>query len=399
MKKILYISTSFFRNESASIRNISLVNGLVENNIGIDILTLDFDENLEDKFLLECIDERIQIKKIPIYKFNKIFKNLKKINKNKKKESFIKKIVLTLKNVLKEILFFPDVFCEGIKESKKIYLEKNYDFIISSSDSKTSHFIAEEIIRKNFLNKVKWVQIWGDPWANDIGLKNKNFILKKRIEFNERELLFKADKIFYLSEITAKRIKDKYPILDKKINILGRSYLKKVVSKNSGDQFIFSYTGTISNRNLNPILEAIYNYNKLKDKKIILNFFGINEKEKREIKKYDFVKIYERVSFEKILEIYSKSDVLIYIDNLYNSSQIPGKIYDYFGTNKVILALTEGKETQKFLKKFERVEIYENNLEKIILEEVLNKIGKYEPLKNFSPKNVAKDFLNKIDNL
>ena len=40
--KILYITTSLLRNESASIRNISLINGIVENGNEVDILTLDF---------------------------------------------------------------------------------------------------------------------------------------------------------------------------------------------------------------------------------------------------------------------------------------------------------------------------------------------------------------------
>ena len=48
--KILYITTSLLRNESASIRNISLINGIVENGNEVEILTLNFLEKFEDKF-------------------------------------------------------------------------------------------------------------------------------------------------------------------------------------------------------------------------------------------------------------------------------------------------------------------------------------------------------------
>ena len=84
------------------------------------------------------------------------------------------------------------------------------------------------------------------------------------------------------------------------------------------------------------------------------------------------------------------------MDNLHNSSQIPGKIYDYFGTNKVILALVEGEETKKFLEKFKRADIYENREEKINLSEVTRKIGLYKVKEEFSPKNIAKKFIQDI---
>ena len=108
-----------------------------------------------------------------------------------------------------------------------------------------------------------------------------------------------------------------------------------------------------------------------------------------------FINIYPRLSFQEILEVYKKSDVLVYVDNLYNSTQIPGKIYDYFGTNKVILALYENKETKNFLEKYNRVELILNK-DKINLNNIIKKINTSYILKDFSPKIVAKNFLKNI---
>ncbi len=94
--------------------------------------------------------------------------------------------------------------------------------------------------------------------------------------------------------------------------------------------------------------------------------------------------------------MYKKSDVLVYIDNLYNSTQIPGKIYDYFGTNKLILSLYETNETKKFLEQFNRVELIENNKE-FDIGEIIKKINKDRILEEFSPKNIAKIFLKDIE--
>lgn len=397
---ILYISTNFFRNTSASIRNISLVNGLIENDINVDVLTLDYNQNFEDLFLKESLSEKIRVFRINIQKFNKIFTKINQLkSKNKNyRESYI----FILKELVKKILFFPDIYCEAIKNSQNISFDKKYDYIISSSDFKTSHFIAQRIIKKNNYNSIPWIQIWGDPWADDTGLKDLNFFLKKRIEINEKRILKKADKIFYLSYMTANKMKIKYPFLKDKIFLLYRSYLKEIFSKNiinDTNKIIFSYTGGLKNRNVFPILNTIKNYNKTSNRKIIINFYGIESYERSFFKNYDFVNIYPRVSFEEVLKIYSNTDILLYIDNLYNSSQIPGKIYDYFGTNKVILALVEGEGIKKFLEKFKRVDIFENRENCIDLEKVIKKINLYEVKKEFSPKNIAQKFIQDIEKI
>lgn len=394
--KVLYITTSFFRNESASIRNISLVNGLIANEVEIDVLTLNYTENVEDIFLKNSLNKKIKIIKVDIKRYNKISSKLKFLKKNSKNSKSSKNYILKIKNIFQNILFFPDALCESIKNSDNVKFEKNYNYIISSSDSKTSHFIAERVIKKNNFNNIPWIQIWGDPWADDTGLNQLNFLLKKRVENNEKRLLKKADKIFYLSDITAKRTKNKYPYLKEKIYILYRSYLKEIISKNDVENMICSYTGTIKNRNILPILNSIKIYNETFQKKIVLNFYGIESRVDVDFSNYDFINIYPRVSFEKVLDIYSNSDILLYIDNLHNSSQIPGKIYDYFGTNKAILALVEGRETKEFLEKFKRADIYENREEKINLSEVIDKIDSYEVKEEFSPKNIARKFIEDI---
>ncbi|WP_339059352.1 hypothetical protein KSU01_01275 [Fusobacterium animalis] len=390
---ILYITTSLLKNESASIRNISLINGLIENNCKVKVVTLDYVKNLEDTFLRDSLDSNVEVEKIKIPNFNKLFSLVQKVKENKKiGNSFFFKI----KNLIKEFIFFPDVYFESIKNSKGInIMNEKFDYIISSSDSKTSHFIAREIIKSNNLI-VPWIQIWGDPWSNDIGIKNCNFLTKYRIKKNEKKLLKEADKIFYISELTANKIKDKFSELSGKIYTLSRSYLKEIDSENENNKIIFSYTGSIKNRNLFPLIESIDEYNKQKNnqKQIEFNLYGV-DLEIKNLESKKFINIYPRLSFKEILEVYKKSDVLIYIDNLHNSTQIPGKIYDYFGTNKVILALYENEKTKNFLEKYNRVELIFNK-DKFSLNNIIKKVNTNYVLKDFSPKIVAKNFLKNI---
>lgn len=385
--KILYITTALFRNESASIRNMSLINGLIENGVKVEVLTIDVAK--EDIFLINSINKKVNIKKIPMPFHNKIT-----TNKSVSVQSFVySKKFRKIKNILVRYMFFPDTLSEALK-TKVFVSENDYDYIISSSDSKTSHLIAEKLIKDNTLN-IPWIQIWGDPWANDIGLKEMDIFSKLRINYYEKKLLKKADKIFYISKLTADSIKKKFPEYKNKIYSLTRSYFSKIETEIENSKYIFTYTGTILNRNIIPLIKEIKKYNENNLKKIELQFYGINKDE--DISNYDFIKVYPRVSLEKVLEVYKKSNVLVYIDNLGETTQIPGKIYDYFGTNKVILGLYENENIKKYLEKFNRIEFYKNQEKEINLDEVISKIGTKQILEEFSPKNVAKDFISKYE--
>ena len=55
--------------------------------------------------------------------------------------------------------------------SKKVIIKEKFDLIISSSDPKSSHLIAESLIKNNPNITNKWIQYWGDPFASDINKK------------------------------------------------------------------------------------------------------------------------------------------------------------------------------------------------------------------------------------
>ena len=64
--KLLYIASHLFDNESASIRNLSLINGIIENNIEIDIITLDYLAFKEDEYLKKLLKKGGRIYKVKI---------------------------------------------------------------------------------------------------------------------------------------------------------------------------------------------------------------------------------------------------------------------------------------------------------------------------------------------
>ena len=397
--KILYITSLFnLSSSSASIRNLGYINALSEE-IGkenVDVLTVKWPENMYDKNLVsETKCNEIIYCNVSI--IDKYFNNGNK----EKVESALKdfKFLREIKSMLREFIYFPGVDKEWINKVGNIDTS-DYDMIISSSDTKVSHFVGEKLKLRN--DRLKWIQIWGDPWSIDITLKKLTQIRAKKYE---EKLLDEADYVFYVSEPTQKKIIEKYPSLEDKIKYIPRGYSMRVPKAESTqtDNIRLLYTGLLNkDRNIRPILEALDEYNCNKEKSYRISICGNIDNESLEILNNHDSADYKGVkSYFEIIDEYKKGNILVYIDNKGNGTQIPGKLYDYFGTYNMILALVEDleSETSKFIKATGRSLVVLNQKEEIL--KVLDKIEEikknaYEPLEQFSCIEAIKKVLSII---
>lgn len=387
--KILYISSLVFKKgSSASIRNIGLIEGMVKNGCKVDVLTIDYPIGIKD----EILERRIKsVCKVYTSRLNLLEKYLN----TKKIKIKTNKFFLFFKNFIKDFLFFPDVDKEWIN---KVEFEKyiDYDLVISSSDTKTSHYVAKKIIEKK--NEIKWFQIWGDPWADDISLSN---FKKMRVKYAEKKIISKADKVFYVSPLTLKKIINENPKLENKLKYLPRGYLEQIKKKNEIERTYVKivYTGVINkNRNISKILDVIEKYNEIKEKKIKMEIYGeIIGIEKDTILKYNFIDYKGMVSIAEIEKTYQNSDILLLLENGGKSTQIPGKIYDYLGTECKILALFENKNEiySYFLDTFEIDVSLNSEVTVEFLEKLVEKHGRKIDLR-YSNDKIALQLLREL---
>lgn len=397
--KILYISSQIFKkSSSASIRNNSLLNGLAKRNVEIDVLTIDYPNSYEDSYFSENINEVIKIyKSTPklLYKYLKLpSNNSKESYKRNKYINWKQKI----KHLVKDNYFFPDLDKEWIKNYNKEIFKTKYDVIISSSDTKTAHFVANNILKKIHYSP-KWIQIWGDPWIKDINLSNNH--LKKAAKW-ERFLLKKATQIYYVSKPTLDMMTEEFSEYADKMNYLPRTYLTEVKNSNLNNmenQFNFLYTGSLnSNRNTMNLLNAIHKHNQQFNKKITFNIFGHCSNEiKEELSNFDFIKYNGIVDYEKIIKEYSSADLLVFIDNGKETTQIPGKLFDYFGTNIPILAIVEdlASPVTKFIRSTNRCYILENSTNNLQISPILS-LKEQPVLYKYSGEESAKQLLKNL---
>ncbi|REK69277.1 hypothetical protein DX130_25535 [Paenibacillus paeoniae] len=270
--------------------------------------------------------------------------------------------------------------------------DTSYDLVISSSDPKSSHLFVYKLFEIGVLKNTKWKQIWGDPFYSDItSTKKWN---KGKIKKEERKLLNYASSVIYVSPLTLESQKSIFPEYSDKMKFVPIPYNARVEYPvvNETEKLSLLYSGDYmsSVRDIRPLYDAICDSN---DAITICGGSDIN------LKPLSNVKIYPRISVDEVKKLEENADVLIHLSNK-SGSQIPGKIYQFSGTNKYVLFILDG-DSQKlsdFFSKYNRFIFCENNKESI--SRALSQIKKdnYKNtrfiIEDFSPKEVSKTLIN-----
>ncbi|QWF33150.1 hypothetical protein [Pseudoalteromonas sp. SiA1] len=389
--RVLYVASLFRKKScSASIRNVALVNGLKELGCSVSVLTIEYPSVVLDPYLVSSVNEDVNIIELNAGYISSFIPSIYKGAGVKKENMFSK-----LKRFVKNVIYFPGIDKKWISTvTPKNY--KNYDLIISSSDTKTSHFVASKIVRTY---PIKWLQIWGDPWADDVGIKN-NF-LKLRASIYEKKLLKSANFIGYVSLPTAQKVSLQNPDFAEKIKFIPRNFFKTVEhTVVTNDIFRIAYTGVLKGRDIIPIIKAIDSYNAANSLRIELDIFGrISPEQEKIINDYKAVTYFGEVSLQEVYEVFKRSHALLYLGNAAGSSQIPGKLYDYFGTKLPILALVQDMNdaVTSFILESKRCVVFKNKSELINLKQLVESHNTVQVLQQYSPAAVASQIIKLIN--
>ena len=383
--KILFL-TSMPREYSASanMRNIALISGLTKLKYKVDVLCPSAEP--DSKF----VDKSCDLSSINnIIRLNTINNNL---NSLKNKNNTLKSKIF---NLIKKIYLSFSIY-DGRKvfiyKLNKLEINEEYDILISSSDPKSSHLLAEHLFKKNKNIAKLWIQYWGDPFASDINDKRK--YIKSKISKEENRLLGLADKVVYVSPFTKEEQKEKYPINASKMIFCPIPYLKeKKFSKNvHKNKITFGYFGDYysKNRNICNLYNTISD-----DKNYNLVIYGNSD---IKLNSLSNIEVKERQSLARVEEKEKECDILVCVCNK-NGTQIPGKIYHYAATNKPILIILDGNkknEMKKFFDSFNRFYTCDNNKIEIrrMLEIIMHESKNFYPCEKLNCENVAREFIS-----
>ncbi|WP_415990399.1 hypothetical protein [Intestinibacter bartlettii] len=403
MNVLLIVGSCLRQNSSANLCHCAYIKGLVDLGYNVDIISKDEkDCNIDSSIIIPKVNNNYTYYGVSIYEnISNILRNRKKV-KNKENSTGTNNSNVNISNSkIKNIKrFIRNLY--GVHETNKTWYNKAkffksgkiYDYVISLSTPPISHLLTKKLIDKKNIKYKKWIQIWEDPWNTDLCIDDNN----KKIYEEEKRLIEYGEEIFYVSPLTLKYQKELYKESRQKMNWMPLPYYYKDNNFNKVlfKQNVYGYFGDYSPkvRNLEPFYRASIKSS------IKVNICG---------NPFDLYKstsnivIYPRLNLDQLNSIEKNTNVLVFLCNL-KGGQIPGKIYQYSATYKIILFILDGTEEEKdilknYFKQFNRY-IFCDNTEESILEAIkiiesgqLDGI-KNEPIEYFSPKNIMNMILN-----
>lgn len=384
-------------NSSANLCHISYIKGLVDCGHTVDLLTVS-NKN-------QNIDLGINIPKVhKLYTYNaSLYEQLgvKKSAKYKQITNIVRFDSVTVCN---------KSFRSKIKQNiRKLYgtygtdiiwylrakhwkSKENYDCVISLAYPPISHKLVENLLKSKNLLAQRWIQIWEDPWYEDIfGLCHNDKVKKE-----EERLLSLSNNIYYVSPLTLLYQKKAFPDFSDKMRWQPLpSYYERKQSLVNYRTLYFGYFGDYSPhiRNLVPF------YNTALKMNLNVNICG-NSSSK--FKTNGSVRVFPRMGLNELEKYENQTNILVFLCNL-KGGQIPGKIYQYAATNKIVLFILDGTKEEKevlynYFSSFKRFIFCENDeksIEQAVLELRNKKIEEsyVTPLSNFMPVNIIKNIL------
>lgn len=379
--RVLYITSRAVEiNTSSSIRNLATIIGIKE--LGNEVTVLSCKPNESHQAYDESMSLPDGIRRIYVE-----LNGLKTITNITHKFFFLNKIRVFLLKLYNRVEIYDNM--KNIVKYTGMVNTDDYDVIISSSDPKSSHLFAERLLDQ-CNSKKKWIQIWGDPFAADITQKNKKIIKKVIIE--EGRLLNKADKIIYVSELTLRNQRERYGFASTKMVYIPTPILKTPIEKKTIiNKATLLYAGDYSTnvRNIMPLYEAIKSIHANVSLTICGNS-NIN------LKSSDRITILPRQKLTVVEGLEEDATILVHLSNI-EGGQIPGKVFQYSGTNKPILFILDGDVSaiKEAFKKYDRYDFCLNNPESIMnkVSEIISKDLTRIPVGDFDKERIAQRIL------
>ena len=410
MRVLVVVGSNLKMNTSANLCHKAYIQGLLENGYHVDILTVGYEN---DNDLLGFDKERIDIFRYPMESlYEKIGEKIHSHSKNGSQQSMNNGgysgqeatksgIIQSAKRFIHSLYGPYEVYISWERKAFAFRREEKYDLVISLSFPPVSHHLLYRLIQKKHIKTKKWIQIWEDPWCQDLvflSLNDERAIKKAQAE--EAHLLRVAEKIVYVSPITLEHQSKMFHESSKKMTWypVPTYYVNDTPTRKKKNN-VYGYFGDYSTkiRNLKPFYEAA------KKEKIITNICGSSDEM---FSSSETVTVKPRISLEELKPIEDETSVLVFLSNL-RGGQIPGNIYQYSATEKTILFILDGSEDEQnvlleYFGKFKRYFFCKNTVEDISA--AIRRIEKGEardivdrPLTCFSPREIVGELVNNME--
>lgn len=247
-------------------------------------------------------------------------------------------------------LLIPDIYSEwfpfAVRRGLRLLRVKSYDVIISSSEPRMCHLVGCYL---NGKSGVPWIADYGDPWIYPVPTSEESDMKKRLMEKIERRILKKTAAVTVAAEGIKKLYMERYPFIEEgKMHVMTQGFAPDMFSKVKGDaprKFRIVYCGSFYRRLRDPsaFFEAVKEAD-ISDLEVVIvgrinEFADMIKKEGLDQK----IKYCGFLDHKGSLALQKNAAVLLHVGNL-TDTQVPGKIYEYFGAARPVLCIRGGDE-------------------------------------------------------
>lgn len=379
-------------------RMVAMANVLVANGFEVSVLT---NEVLEgnpsyNQNTMKTISDNIKIYRCAFgilhrgtYRKKSTYTSIK-YNTNGEAASKSNKVRMKVKVVrflekAKKKLLIPDTLIDwyfpAIKyvDRAKLFEKNKPDYIISCSMPNSCHVISYKLSKKY---NIPMIMDIADPWVYlSYYERNKlSFIIER---FMERKYLKHSELISFSTEGCENLYIEKYPQIQGKTMTVVTGYNSdlleqaKNAAKNNSERINLIYGGALQLgiRNPAPVLETIHSF---ADRGVSFHIRTDNVDQIYDIigDRNSNILVEKYIKFEEFFKEMMESDVLVFFGNS-TADQLPGKIFNYIPTGKLILYISNTDESKDqalgIVKDYGHYVIVKNNHESVQrgLEEII----------------------------
>ncbi len=316
-----------------------------------------------DESLLEVIPEDVRVCRTDIFEPYDLYRKLtgkKKsdgidVNTLREKGS---KIPLSerISEFIRATFFIPDARMGwrryGVSEGLRVIAEEKIEAIYSSSPPYTCSLIARDLKRKTGL---PWIAGFRDPWTGFLTTPDRWAVPAAIDRKMERSVFTEADLVDVAWKGIAEDALGKYPELDrKKFRHLPNGFdsndfpdVEK--SERKDKRFTVTYTGSMyglrTPREFLDAVESLIRGGEVDPEMIRLQFIGrFGDEVHRMFRSFSTQDVIDVQGYmphsESIRRLFLSDALLLVVDTTADSAEIvPGKVYEYIGTLKPLIAI------------------------------------------------------------
>lgn len=270
---------------------------------------------------------------------------------------------------LGEFFLLPDTYIGWVpfafRAARNLLSSEKFDAVYSTSPPDSSHIAAALVTR----GKIPWIADFRDPWIN-LRLRKPPTILHRTLHERLERMVMRADIVLVTTEAHEEAMRRCYPtsrIVRVPNGYDEEDFAESMEAPMTSRYFTIAHCGMLTlGRSAKPFLSGLDLFVRkapTKAERIRVVFVGARESANEEwVARFglqELVRFEDNLPHSEVVKLERRSHVLLLVkhDDERYSGAVPGKLYEYIGALRPILAIAPEGEAARLVRSLNRGEV------------------------------------------